>query len=384
MKVALVHYWLVTMRGGEKVLEELCRIFPQADIFTHVVDESVLTPTLRSHRIVTSFIQKLPGARKHYQKYLPLMPMALEHLDLRGYDLVISSESGPAKGVVTDPDAVHVCYCHSPMRYIWNMYHDYRGSLGRVAGTALVPVAHYLRWWDAVSSSRVDRFVANSSNVARRIRRYYGREAEVVFPPVAVGDFTPAWDNDGFYLMAGQLVAYKRPDLAVEAFNRSGKPLVVIGAGEQLDGLRRLAKPNILILGPQPFDVLRDHYARCRALVFPGEEDFGIVPLEAMASGKPVIAYGRGGALETVVDGRTGLFFMEQTAEALNGAIERFEAMERRFSAEEIARHAQTFDASIFRRNMEAVIARALAERDIPSLQGGDRRETLMAQRAVR
>ncbi|HYE50382.1 MAG TPA: glycosyltransferase, partial [Azospirillaceae bacterium] len=175
MKVALVHYWLVTMRGGEKVLEELCRLFPDADIFTHVVDREAISPEIRRHEIKTSFIQSLPKARTQYQKYLPLMPMALEHLDLRGYDLVVSSESGPAKGVVTDPDAVHVCYCHSPMRYVWNMYHDYRGSLGGLASRALVPVAHYLRWWDTVTATRVDSFVANSGNVARRIRRYYGR-----------------------------------------------------------------------------------------------------------------------------------------------------------------------------------------------------------------
>lgn len=360
MKVAIIHYWLVAMRGGEKVLEQLCHLFPEADIFTHVVDPAVLSPTLKRHRIVTSFIDRLPGAHRHYQKYLPLMPLALEHLDLRGYDLVISSESGPAKGVVTDPDAVHVCYCHSPMRYVWNMYHDYRGGLGRLAGAALVPVAHYLRWWDTVTAARVDAFAANSGNVARRIRRYYGRGSEVVFPPVEVDDFTPTRDHDGFYLVAGQLVGYKRADLAVEAFNRSGRPLVVIGAGEQLDTLRRMARPNVRVLGPQPFDSLRSHYARCRALVFPGEEDFGIVPVEAMASGKPVLAYGRGGALETVVDGRTGLFFREQTVDAINGAVERFEATERRFSTEEIALHARGFHADLFRGRMGGLIARSL------------------------
>ncbi|HYC03991.1 MAG TPA: glycosyltransferase [Azospirillaceae bacterium] len=369
MKVALVHYWLVTMRGGEKVLEELCRLFPEADIFTHVVDRDALSPTLLRHDIKTSFIQNLPKARTQYQKYLPLMPMALEHLDLRGYDLVISSEAGPAKGVITDPEAVHVCYCHSPMRYVWNMYHDYRSSLGGVAAKALVPVAHYLRWWDALTATRVDEFVANSGNVAKRIQRYYGRGSEVVYPPVAVDDFTPTRDHDGFYLLAGQLVGYKRADLAVEAFNRSGRPLVVIGAGEQLEQLRHMAKPNVTILGPQPFSSLRDHYARCRALIFPGEEDFGIVPVEAMASGKPVIAYGKGGALETVVEGRTGLFFRQQTVDDLNEAVTRFEATERRFSADEIALRARAFDASVFREDMQAVIGRALAKGQLPGVE---------------
>jgi glycosyltransferase involved in cell wall biosynthesis len=369
MKVALIHYWLVTMRGGEKVLEELARLFPDADIFAHVIDREALSPELQRHKLTTTFIQNLPLARRRYQHYLPLMPMALEHLDLRGYDLVISSEAGPAKGVVTDPDTVHVCYCHSPMRYIWNMYHDYRGTLGRVARSAMVPVAHYLRWWDAVSAGRVDRFVANSDNVARRVRRYYGRPAEVVHPPVEVDAFTPSAAHDGFYLLAGQLVGYKRADLAVEAFNRSGRPLVVIGAGEQLELLRRIARPNVTVLGSQPFAVLREHYARCRALVFPGEEDFGIVPVEAMASGKPVIAFGRGGARETVVEGRTGLFFAEQTVDAVNDALARFEASAHRFSAEQIAAHARLFDASLFRQRMSDVIAEALAERDVPDLR---------------
>ena len=378
MKVALVHYWLVTMRGGEKVLEELARMFPDADIFTHVVDPAALSPELRRHRIHTSFIQNMPFAKKRYQHYLPLMPLALEHLDLRGYDLVISSESGPAKGVVTDPDAVHLCYCHSPMRYIWNMYHEYRDGLGAAAKRALVPVAHYLRWWDAISANRVDRFVANSSNVAKRIRRYYGRSSDVVHPPVAVNDFPLSRQHDGFYLLAGQLVGYKRADLAVEAFNQSGRPLVVIGAGEQLEKLQRLAKSNVTVLGAQPFEALRDHYARCRALIFPGEEDFGIVPVEAMASGKPVIALGRGGALETVIDGRTGLLFRDQSSDALNQAVDRYEAMAHRFSAEEISLHARRFDAGLFRQRMSDLIAEALAERDIPDLA-----ERLLPMRAA-
>jgi len=363
MKIAIVHYWLVSMRGGEKVVAELCRLYPEADLFTHVVVPEKLDPVILRHRIETSFISRLPFARKRYKAYLPLMPMALEQFDLSGYDLIISSEAGPAKGVVPDPDAVHVCYVHSPMRYLWNMYHSYRGELSGPGRLLWAPLSHYLRNWDAATATRVDRFVANSANVAARIRRYWGRNADIIHPPVDVTAFEPAATDDGFYLLAGQLVGYKRADLAVEAFNATGRPLVVIGDGEQLPRLRRMAGPNVRILGPQPFPVLRDHMMRCRALLFPGEEDFGIVPVEAMACGKPVIAYGRGGALETVVDGLSGLFFHEQTPEALNAAVDRLERVQANFRPDRIARHAAQFDAAIFRERFRRTVEMALAER---------------------
>jgi glycosyltransferase involved in cell wall biosynthesis len=343
MNVAIVHYWLVGMRGGEKVIEALCDLYPQADIFTHVYAPDMISEKIRKHKIIPSFINSLPGAQKRYKTYLPLMPMALEHLDLRGYDLIISSESGPAKGVLAPAGAVHVCYCHTPMRYIWNMYHDYRQGAGRLTRAMMPMLAHYLRMWDVTSSHRVDSFIANSSTVAARIRRYYGLSAEVIYPPVDIDAFhvaEPAKIGD-FYLMAGELVSYKRPDLAVKAFNEMGLKLVVVGGGEMLEELRRMAGPTVEVLGQQSFDVLKDHYARCQALIFPGEEDFGMVPVEAMASGRPVIAFRRGGAMETVVDGETGLFFEEQSVEAIASAVQRFQSFT--VDSVKISEHARRF-----------------------------------------
>ncbi|MDC7785244.1 glycosyltransferase [Rhodoplanes sp. TEM] len=361
MRTAIVHYWLVGMRGGEKVLEALCEMFPDADIFTHVVVPEAISPTILSHRIKTSFIARLPRARSWYKRYLPLMPLALEHLDLRDYDLVISSESGPAKGVVPNPRAVHVCYCHSPMRYIWNMYHDYRQSAGLASRLAMPVMSHYLRNWDQLSAARVDGFVSNSRNVADRIRRYYGREADVIPPPVKVDDFeiVPEHEIGDVYLMVGELVRYKRPDIAVKAFNATGEKLVVIGGGEMLEELRREARPNVALIGPQPFEVLRWHYARCRALIFPAEEDFGIVPVEAMASGRPVVAFGRGGATETVLDGETGVLFDEQSVDSLVDAVERAGTMA--FDPLVAAAHARFFGHDRFVSRMRTYLDEILA-----------------------
>jgi len=325
MRVAIIHYWLVGMRGGEKVVEALCDMYPQADIFTHVYVPEMVSDKIRRHKVIPSFINSLPRASKMYKSYLPLMPMALEHLDLCGYDLVISSESGPAKGIIPPANALHVCYCHTPMRYLWNMYHDYLAGAGRLTRLLMPPLSHYLRAWDVTSAARVDSFVANSQTVAGRIRRYYGADATVIYPPVDTDAFSIAEPSElqDYYLMAGELVSYKRPDLAVRAFNDLKLKLVVIGGGEMLDEIKRLAGPTITVLGPQPFDVLRSHYARCRALIFPGEEDFGMVPVEAMASGRPVIAFGRGGAVETVKEGLSGTFFKEQSVSAISDAVQR-------------------------------------------------------------
>lgn len=330
MKVAIVHYWLLGMRGGEKVVEALCKMYPQADIFTHVYAPGSISPVIKAHRIQTSFISRLPFSATRYKSYLPLMPMALEQLDLRGYDLVISSESGPAKGIIPPSNATHICYCHSPMRYVWNMFHDYRERTGFVNRMLMPPAAHYIRNWDAISASRVHEFVANSETVARRIETYYRRSARVIYPPVDTEAFNAVSEQErsDYHLMVGELVRYKRPELAVEAFNRLKKPLVVIGGGEMLRELRSMAGPHVTMLGPQPFSVLKHHYARCQALIFPGEEDFGIVPVEAMASGRPVIAYGKGGATETVQEGITGTLFYEQSVDALIAAIERCKLIE--------------------------------------------------------
>ena len=367
MKVAIVHYWLVGMRGGEKVIEALCRMYPEADVFTHVYVPDRISDVINRHRVITSFISKLPKAHKMYQSYLPFMPLALEQLDLRGYDLIISSESGPAKGIVPPPESLHICYCHSPMRYIWNMFHDYRERSGFLTRLMMPVLAHYVRNWDAISANRVDFYVANSKTVAGRLQRYYRRNSEVVHPPVAVGDFSPVQPQElgDYYLMVGELVAYKRPELAVELFNGTGKNLVVIGGGQMLPQLRALAQPNVKILGPQPFDVLKHHYARCKALIFPGEEDFGIVPVEAMASGRPVIAFKRGGATETVVDGYTGVFFNEQTCNSIQNAILEFEGMS--FDTNYIVAHAKKFSEGIFETEMKNIIQRAFSEKLINS-----------------
>ena len=364
MKVAIVHYWLISMRGGEKVVEALCQLFPDATIFTHVYNPSAISETIKKHRIHTTFIHKLPGAIRHYQCYLPLMPIALEQLNLKNYDLVISSESGPAKGIVIPPETLHVCYCHTPMRYVWPMYHDYQETAGWLKRILMPPVIHYLRMWDLTSAWRVDQFITNSAYVARRVMRYYRRESEVIPPPVDTDAFSPSNVRGDFYLMVGELVPYKRVDVAVEAFNRLGKRLIIIGHGGQLERLRKAAAPNITFLGRQPFSVLREHYASCRALIFPGEEDFGIVPVEAMASGRPVIAFKGGGALETVVDGVTGLFFDEQTPESLVEAVERYELIEAKFSSNRIVQHAEKFNRQKFKEGMRRVIERLIQEKN--------------------
>ena len=363
MKVAIIHYWLVGMRGGEKVIEALCELYPQADIFTHVYVPELVSETIRRHRVIPTFINALPRAATMYKNYLPLMPLALEQLDLRGYDLIISSESGPAKGIVPPPDALHICYCHTPMRYIWNMYHDYRQGAGRLARIMMPPLTHYLRMWDVTSARRVDSFVANSTTVARRINRYYGAPAVVIHPPVDTAAFAVAAAGElaDYYLMAGELVSYKRPDLAVRAFNQMGLKLVVIGGGEMLEELRRLAGPTVTIMGSQPFDVLKQHYARCQALIFPGEDDFGMVPVEAMASGRPVIAFGKGGATETVANGVTGVFFAEQSIEAISSAVRHLAGLPIDSSA--IVDHASQFGRDPFFKKMRDHIEQLLAKK---------------------
>lgn len=364
MKVAIIHYWWLSNRGGEAVCSALVELFPQADLFMHVCNEEVVRqalPDTFQGNIHTTFIARLPGAKRHYQKYLPLMPLALEQLDLTAYDLVLSSESGPAKGVITRPDALHICYCHSPMRYVWDMYHQYLARSGAVVHALFPLVAHRLLMWDRLSADRVDYFIANSGFIASRIRKYYRRDSEVIFPPVNTAEFSHQVPRSDFYLYLGQLVSYKRADLAVEAFNRLGLPLVVVGEGELFKDLKARAGHNVTLLGRQPFAVIKDLLERCRALVFPGMEDFGIVPVEAMAAGAPVIAYGKGGALETVIHGQTGILFHEQSVEALIDAVRQLEDGDYRFSPAHQHEHAASFDKSIFQRRIKGFIDRTLA-----------------------
>lgn len=349
MKVALVHYWLVTMRGGEKVLEALCLLYPQADIFTHVVDREKLSPILQKHNIYTTFIQKLPGSKKHYPKYLPLMPFALEQLDLSAYDLIISCESGPAKGVLTRAESLHVCYCHTPMRYLWDFYHDYLARSSFLVRTCMRLLSPALRLWDTVSSNRVDYFIANSHTVARRIRKHWRREAAVVNPPVNIENFPLSTETrEDFYVCLGQMVSYKRMDIAVAACTRLNLPLVVAGEGECLESLKKMAGPTVRFVGrPDSAEVYR-LFSRCRALLFPGEEDFGIVPVEAMSTGAPVIAFNRGGATETVVDGVTGILFAEQSCDCLCQSLQDFERNHSDFDPVSISKHAEKYSEKHF------------------------------------
>lgn len=372
MKVAIVHYWWLSNRGGEAVVAAIAELYPEADLYVHVCDEPLVRKTLGAGfkgKVITTFIARLPGAAKHYQKYLPLMPVALEQLDLSAYDLVISSESGPAKGVITRPDALHVCYCHSPMRYVWDMYPAYLQGAGRVVRALFPWVAHWLRVWDRASADRVDHFVANSSFVASRIRKFYRRDAEVVYPPVNVTAFDHRRERGDFYLCLGQLVPYKRADMVVEVFNRLGLPLVVIGEGELLDRLKAIAAPNVQLMGRQAFSVVKEKLETCKALVFPGLEDFGIVPVEAMASGAPVIAYGKGGALDTIVHGKTGILFDEQSNSALEAAIRACEAGQHRFDVEALREHAAGFDKAIFQRRFLQAVERGMAAQKAPPPQ---------------
>lgn len=356
-RVAIVHYWLTGMRGGESVLEEIVRLYPQADIFTHVVERDKISELLRSRPITETAVGRMPLARKLYPKYLSFMPRALEELDLSAYDLVISSESGPAKGVIVRPDAAHVCYCHSPMRYIWDHYPEYSGGLGWLQRAYFGRVAHSLRQWDVSTAARVDCFVANSRFVAERIHRFYNRDSVVVNPPVDLGLYrqTPERQRE-HYLFVAELVPYKRADLAVEAFRTLRWPLKIVGKGPELARLQRGAPPNVQFLGRVSNDTLRDLYQGARALIFPQIEDFGIVPVEAMACGTPVIAYNRGGARDSVVPGVTGLFFDAQDAGGLRNAVHTFEAIPGRFDHALIATYARRFGAERFRNELSEVI----------------------------
>lgn len=355
-RTAIIHYWLVGMRGGERVLERLLHLFPDADIFTHVHVPEAISPIINARPIRTSFIQRLPGARRHYQKYLPLMPMALEQLDLRGYDLVISSESGPAKGVIAPPGALHLCYVHSPMRYLWDHYHDYRETTGGLNRLLMPPLFHYLRNWDSASAARVDRMVANSTFIRKRIAKAWRREADVVHPPVAVSEFAPTSEVSPRYLWVGQMIAYKRPDIVVEAFNRLGLPLLMVGDGDLHQAIQRKAGPNVTVLRRLDFKALKEAYATCRALIFPAEEDFGIVPVEANASGRPVLAYGRGGLRDSIVPDVTGLFFDEQTVEALIAGVEAIERWLPEFDPADAVANAARFAPERFDEGIRSVL----------------------------
>lgn len=356
MDVALVHDFFCNLGGSDAVASALHQLFPEAPVFTLVIyDRNRQAGVVQGMDLRTSFIQRLPLAGRMHQPFLPLFPIAIESFDLTGYELVISSSHSCAKGVITPPDTVHICYCHTPMRYAWDMYPEYTRHMRWLPRTITAIVMHYVRLWDVSSAERVDYFVANSQFVARRIWKYYRREATVIYPPVDTAYFAPEDRDDDYYLVVSRLTVYKRIDLAVRAFNRLGFPLRIIGDGPEFEHLRDMAQQNVQLLGYQPRQVVREHMASCRALIFPGVEDFGMVPVEAQATGRPVIAYAAGGALETVVDAVTGLFFEEQSPEVLCEAVERFEQMV--FDKRRIREHALRFGADRFAEQMSSFIA---------------------------
>jgi len=351
MKVAIVHYWLVNMRGGEKVIEALLEMFPDADIYTHVYNPKAISNLINRHNIITSRINRFPFAKRLYQFYMPLMPRALMDFDLQKYDLVISSESGPAKGVVPNPNAFHLCFCHSPMRYLWDMYHEYFRGTGFFVRFFMKRLIPSLRVWDISSANMVDRFVANSHYVAKRIRRIYNRDAEVVSVPVNVEKyFSTERKPADYYLFFGQVTGYKRADLAMEACLKSGRKLVVAGDGARKKMRKKYSKSGLIrFAGRVSDEEAATLLSEARALLFPGIEDLGLVPIEANAAGCPVIAFREGGALDTVKEKVTGIFFDEQTPESLIAAMDCFEESEAHFrNREPFQNHVQQFSKAAF------------------------------------
>ncbi|MHB8968093.1 MAG: glycosyltransferase [Thermoleophilia bacterium] len=356
LRVAISHEWLTTLGGSERVVEALLELYPDAPVYTSFLSSVNLPESMRSWDIRTSFVQKLPFLDRVAQRYIPLFPMAFESFDFSAYDLVISSSSACAKGILTGPETMHVCYCHTPLRYAWEPHLDQRFGFSHPAVKAANElVLHYLRLWDRQASDRVDYFIANSSNVAAKIGKYYRREADVIHPPVSVDRFSPADSPRTYFLVISRLVSYKKVALAVEAFTRLGLPLKVAGDGPERDRLRQMAGENVEFLGYVDDDQIQELLGGCLALVFPGEEDFGIVPVEAMAAGRPVIGYGRGGLTESVVDGRTGLFFPEPTPESLIDAVSRFRVSD--FDPRKVSRYAEKFSRERFKKEIEDFIA---------------------------
>lgn len=366
MRIAIVHDWLVTYAGAERVVEQILALFPSADIFS-VVDflPSGEREFLQGKKAKTSFVQKLPFAHKKYRGYLPLMPFAIEQLDVSAYDLVISSSHAVAKGIITGPDQLHICYCHSPIRYAWDMQHQYLREAGLVKGPKSWVVRwflHKMRLWDLRTVNGVDCFISNSDYIGRRIKKVYGRDSTTIYPNVAVEDFPLVEDKEDIYVTASRLVPYKKVDLIVRAFSQMpDKKLIVIGDGPQWDKVKAAATSNIELLGYQPFDVLKGYMSRAKAFVFAAEEDFGIIPVEAQACGTPVIAFGKGGACETIIEGETGVFFHEQTEEAICSAVEAFSST---FTPvpKHIRQHAERFSTTVFRQTFQAFVQERCAE----------------------
>ncbi|RUS45288.1 glycosyltransferase family 4 protein [Cohnella sp. AR92] len=372
MKVAVVHEWLDTYAGSERVLEEILALYPQADLFT-IVD--FIGPEGRafigSRTVTTSFIQKLPFSRKKFRNYLPLMPLAVEQFDLSSYDLIISSSHAVAKGVITGPDQMHISYVHTPIRYAWDLQHQYLKETGNdrgVKGWVTRWLLHRIRMWDSRTANGVDHFIANSGYISNRIQKVYRRESEVIYPPVQVEKFEVHYEKEDFYLTASRMVPYKKITLIVEAFNRmKDKKLVVIGQGPEYKKIAAIAGSNIELLGHQPFDVLKSYMQRAKAFVFAAEEDFGIIPVEAQACGTPIIAFGKGGSLETVRSypevHPTGLFFWNQTQDDIIEAVKWFESHQDEFLPIHCRSNAEQFSTERFRSKFQKFVNRQLNSR---------------------
>ncbi len=371
MKVALVHDWLTGMRGGERCLEVFCELFPDADLYTLLHVKGSVSAAIEKHSIKTSFIQNLPYSHLYYRYYLPLFPKAIETFDLSEYELVLSSSHCVAKGVKTSPQTLHISYIHTAMRYIWDQYHHYFGNgrsdpLAKLTMPFLLP---YLRRWDVKTGQLPTYLIASSNHVAQRIQNYYNREPVVIHPPVDVSFFKPSNKDEGYYLVVSALSPYKRVDLAIKAFNQLKWPLKIIGSGPEERRLKQIAGPTVELLGWMTDTDLREAYVACRAIVFPGEEDFGIVPLEAMACGKPVIAYGSGGVIESVIPVQninantpTGVFFYQQTPEAIIEALKYFESRFALFDSCQIREHVEPFDRQYFKQKIYQYIELKLRE----------------------
>lgn len=367
MKIALIQDWLTEMGGAEKVFKSLIEIYPHADIFTLVYHDDILEKMgITKDKVKASFIQNLPFAKTKYRNYLPFFTLAIESFDLSDYDLIISSSYCVAKGVLVNSSQIHICYCHSPVRYAWDLHHQYLQEAGLKKGIKGFIVKYFLsklRIWDVSSSNRVDHFISNSNYIKKRIEKIYRRSAHTIYPPVDVNDFELISQKSDFYFTCSRMVPYKKIDLIVSAFNKMpDKKLVVIGTGPDYNKIKNIAGDNIVLLGYQPFDVLKDYMQKAKAFVFAAEEDFGIVPVEAQACGTPVIAFGKGGALETVIDNITGILFSEQTISSIQGAVKRFEHVETNFDSERIRTHAESFADQQFKANINSYVLKITSD----------------------
>ncbi len=368
MKTAIVHDWLVTYGGAERALQQLILLFPDADLFSIVdfIPEGERS-FLLNKKSTTSFIQSLPFAREKYRSYLPLMPFAVEQFDLSGYDLVISSSHAVAKGVLTHVSQQHICYCYTPMRYAWDLHYQYLNETGLnrgLKGSFARLILHYIRLWDSASACRVDHYIAISNFIAQRIKKLYNRDASVIYPPVDVDFFIPGTRKDDFYLTVSRLVPYKKVSLLVDAFScLPDRKLIVIGDGPELQKIKSKSGKNIELLGCQPPAVVRDYMREAKAFVFAAEEDFGIVTVEAQACGTPVIAFAKGGSLETIANGETGMFFAEQSVEGIIAAVKAFEKTEDAYQTSRLRKNAEQFSIERFKREWQSFLDQALEAR---------------------